>query len=57
MVLRKWKVFINQPLKSKETRHKANLKLLKEWIQTEKLDLDVNELYDTINLKFRFFYL
>jgi S1-C subfamily serine protease len=57
MVLKKWKVFINQPLKSKETRHKANVKLLKDWIQSEKIELDENELYDLINSKFRFFYL
>jgi S1-C subfamily serine protease len=57
MVLKKWKVFINQPLKSKDQRHKANMKLLKDWLESEKVELDAGSLYDVINSKFRFFYL
>jgi S1-C subfamily serine protease len=56
MVMKKWKVFVNQPLKSKDNRHKYNVKLIEEWSKKQSLDLDEKIFYDIISTKFRFFY-
>jgi hypothetical protein len=56
IVLKKWKVFMNQPLQSKDNRHKFNLKLIEEWAKKQNLSLDEKSFYDIISKKFRFFY-